>query len=139
MDSHQTLIRVRYAETDQMGIAHHAIYYVWMEVARVELCEVLGFRYRDMERDGILMPVVETTCRYASSAKFDDTVAIDTKLAGVNSRMVRFSYHLSVNGRPVATGATRHVFLNREMKPTRLPRRYYPLFGLDLAAQPAVR
>src|SRR5664279_1197320 len=103
MDPHTTQIRVRYAETDQMGIVHHKNYYVWMEVARVELCQASGLRYRDLERDhGVLLAVVESSCRYASSARFDDEVVIVARISDFNSRMVRFCYNMSVDGHPIA-------------------------------------
>jgi acyl-CoA thioester hydrolase len=131
MEPHTTRIRVRYAETDQMGIVHHSNYYVWMEVARVELCESLGFRYRDMERNyGVGLAVVESKCRYAGSARFDDEVMIETRISDASARMVRFSYDMSVAGRPIAAGETRHVFVSKAMKPTRVPPQYRVFFGL---------
>jgi acyl-CoA thioester hydrolase len=130
MDLHRTSVRVRYAETDQMGVVYHANYYVWMEVARVELCDSLGFRYRDMEKDGVMMAVVESTCRYVGAARFDDTVVIESRVAEANSRSVLFTYDLSVDGRPIASGTTRHLYLNSEFRPIRLPARYHSLFGL---------
>ena len=131
MEPHSTRIRVRYVETDQMGIVHHANYYIWMEVARVEYCQAMGFRYRDLETDhGVLLAVVESRCRYAGSARFDDEVVIKTRIADANTRMVRFDYAMSIDGRPVASGETRHVFLNRQLKPTRVPVEYRGLFGL---------
>ena len=131
MAPHTTRIRVRYAETDQMGIVHHKNYYVWMEVARVELCQALGFRYRDMERNhGILLAVVESSCRYAGSARFDDEVVVHTRIADASARMVRFSYEMSVEGKPIASGETRHIFLNRLLKPTRIPEDYREFFSL---------
>ena len=73
--SHLTRIRVRYAETDQMGVVYYANYLVWMEVARVEYCSAIGFRYKDMEmEDGVLLAVVEAQCRYHSPARFDEEV-----------------------------------------------------------------
>jgi acyl-CoA thioester hydrolase len=114
-----------------MRIVHHSNYYVWMEVARVEWCESHGFRYRDMEsEDGVLLAVVETKCRYASSARFDDEVVIKTRVAAATSRMVTFHYEMFVEGRPIATGETRHIFLNRELRPTHAPAMYRPMFGL---------
>src|SRR5258708_3369655 len=78
--THETRIRVRYSETDQMGIVYYANYLVWMEVARVEYCQAIGFRYRDMElEDGIVLAVVESNCRYISPARFDDEVIIQTQ------------------------------------------------------------
>ena len=132
MQPHTTRIRVRYAETDQMGIVHHANYYVWMEVARVELCEALGFRYRDLERDhGVMLAVVESKCRYAGSATFDDEVTIVTHVSSASPRMIAFTYELSLEGHPIASGETRHVFINRDLKPTRVPAPYRRFFGLD--------
>jgi len=114
-----------------MGIVHHKNYYVWMEVARVELCKAAGFRYRDLERDhGVFLAVVESRCRYAGSARFDDDVVIETHISEASTRMVRFSYEMFVEGRAIASGETRHVFLNRELKPTRVPTEYRSLFGL---------
>ena len=131
MEPHKARIRVRYVETDQMGIVHHSNYYVWMEVARVELCLARGFRYRDLERDhGVLLAVVESRCRYAGSAHFDDEVLVETRISGANSRMVRFCYEMSVEGHSIASGETRHIFLNRELKPTRVPAEYRVLFGM---------
>ena len=129
--SGQARVRVRYAETDQMGIAHHKNYYVWMEVARVEWCRAMGFNYRDLEQnEGVLLAVVESRCRYSSSARFDDEVVIQTQISEVTSRMVTFTYDMSVDGRPVASGETRHIFLNRNLRPTHVPASYRPLFGL---------
>ena len=131
MEPHCTRVRARYAETDQMGVVHHANYYIWMEVARVELCQAIGFRYRDMEnKHGVLLSVVESSCRYAGSARFDDEVLIVTRLAHANSRVISFAYDMSVDGRHIASGETKHVCLNRELKPTRLPAEYRPYFGL---------
>src|SRR6516165_10480026 len=103
MEPHITRIRVRYAETDQMGIVHHKNYFVWMEAARVELCEAMGFRYCDMERNGVLLAVIESSCRYAGSAHFDEEVVIETRIAEANARMVTFSYTMFVDGRAIAS------------------------------------
>jgi acyl-CoA thioester hydrolase len=132
MEPHSTIVRARYAETDQMGIVHHANYYVWMEVARVDLCQALGFRYRDMEfNHGVLLAVVESRCRYASSARFDDEVVIKTRMSNASARMITFLYDMSVDGRPIASGETRHIFLNRKLKPTHVPTQYRIFFGLS--------
>ena len=132
MRAHDTRIRVRYAETDQMGVVYYANYLVWMEVGRVELCKALGFNYRDMEiESGVFLAVAEASCRYSSPARFDDEVVIRTWVAEAGSRMVRFQYQMSAgDGRKLAAGETKHVFLDRGMKPCRMPERYRPLFGL---------
>ena len=129
----ETRIRVRYAETDQMGVVYYANYLVWMEVGRVELCKACGFNYRDMEReDGILLAVAEANCRYASPARFDDEVIVKTWIEQAGTRMVKFAYEmrLAADDRKVATGYTRHVFLTREMRPARLPVKYHGMFGV---------
>lgn len=129
----ETRIRVRYAETDQMGVVYYANYLIWMEVGRVELCRVCGFNYRDMEReDGILLAVAEANCRYAFPARYDDEVIVRTWIAEAGGRMVKFAYEmrLAVDDRKLATGYTSHIFLTREMRPTRLPAKYQALFGL---------
>lgn len=114
-----------------MGVIYHANYYVWMEVARVELCSSLGFSYRDMEqKNGVLLAVVEARCRYVSPVRFDDEVTITTTIPNANARMVTFSYDMFVDDRQVACGETRHIFLNRLLKPTRIPEQYRPLFDL---------
>jgi len=133
MSSHLTRIRVRYAETDQMGVVYYANYLVWMEVGRVELCKALGFRYRDMElEDGVLLAVVEAQCRYLYPARFDQEVILETRIAEASSRLVGFAYEMRLadNNRKLATGSTRHVFCNREMKPVRLPGKYRAAFGI---------
>ncbi len=133
MTVHQTRLRVRYAETDQMGVVYYANYLVWMEVARVEFCKTLGFRYKDMElEDGVLLAVVEAQCRYLYPARFDEEVIVDTRIAEANSRFVSFGYEMRLADadRKVATGSTRHIFCNREMKPARLPEKYRAAFGI---------
>jgi acyl-CoA thioester hydrolase len=131
--STETRLRVRYAETDQMGVVYYANHYVWMEVARVELCKACGFNYRDMEReDGIFLAVAESGCRYRAPARFDDEVIVRTWIAEANIRTVTFQYEMRLadGDRPLATGHTRHVFVNREMRITRLPAKYHALFGI---------
>ena len=91
MTTVETRLRVRYAETDQMGIVYYANYLVWMEVARVEWCRARGFAYRDMEReDGAMLVVAEAHCRYLAPALFDDEVIIETRVAEAGTRLIRF-------------------------------------------------
>ncbi len=126
-------LRVRYAETDQMGVAYYANYLIWMEVGRVEYCKALGFRYRDMETDdGILLAVVEAHCRYLHPARYDDEVIVKTWIEEATRRMVRFGYEMTLasDGRMLATGETKRIFCTRDMKPARLPAKYWPIFGL---------
>src|SRR5262249_46938332 len=100
---------------------------------RVDLCKSRGFDYRDMERDdGIFLAVAEATCRYRHPARFDDEVIIRTSIGEAGSRMVTFHYEMRAvgSGRLLASGATRHIFLNRDLQVTRLPGKYHALFGL---------
>jgi acyl-CoA thioester hydrolase len=113
-----------------MGIVYHANYLVWMEVARVEYCKAIGFHYQDMEHDGVLLAVCESHCRYLSPARFDEEVSIATTIPDVNRRFVTFDYEMTCGGRRLCTGQTRHVFLNRTLRPTRLPTKYAALFGI---------
>ncbi len=131
--SHEARVRVRYAETDQMGVAYYANYLIWMEVGRVEYCNALGFRYREMETDdGVLLAVVEAHCRYLYPARYDDEVIIATWIEKATPRLVIFGYDMkrSGDGRSLATGETKHIFCSRDMKPARLPAKYRGLFGL---------
>ena len=131
MSPNITTVRVRYAETDQMGVVYYANYYVWMEVARVEYCRAVGFHYKDMETDGILLAVAESHCRYVSPARFDDQVTILTSVSDANRRFVTFDYEMSIDSRRLAVGQTRHVFLGRDLRPARLPDKYAALFGIE--------
>ncbi len=133
MNVSETRIRVRYAETDQMGIVYYANYIVWMEVGRVEFCKSVGFSYQKMEEeDGVFLAVAEAQCRYAYPARFDQEVIIKTWLADAHPRMVSFAYEmrLAESDRLVATGETKHVFCGRDLRPLRLPEKYRAHFGL---------
>jgi acyl-CoA thioester hydrolase len=115
-----------------MGVAYHANYIVWMEVARTDLCKSLGFRYKEMEaEDGVLLAVTEAHCRYLSAARYDDEVEITASVSEANRRFVSFDYEMRCGERKVATGQTKHIFLNREFRPMRLPDKFAPLFGIE--------
>jgi acyl-CoA thioester hydrolase len=127
-------LRVRYAETDQMGVVYHANYLVWMEMGRVELCRSMGVRYRDMEQqDGVLLTVVEARCRYQAPARYDDEVVVKTTVARSTSRLIEFEYLIesAETGQKLATGSTTHVFCGRELRPCRLPEKYWQAFGVE--------
>jgi acyl-CoA thioester hydrolase len=99
----------------------------------VDLCKACGFNYRDMEReDGVLLAVAASECRYLYPARFDDEVIVKTWIADANPRLAVFQYELRLadSDRLLATGTTRHVFLSRDMRPTRLPAKYHAMFGI---------
>src|SRR5206468_5926405 len=115
---HRTGFRVRYAETDQMGIVYHANYLVWMEIGRVELVRSRGLNYKDLEAtEGIFLGVVEATCRYQFPARYDQEIVVETEIVTANARMVEFSYRILVAGseKLLARASTKHLWLNREL------------------------
>ena len=121
---HETQVRVRYAETDQMGIVHNANYLVWFEVGRSELCRAKGFSYKEMEeQDNALMVVAESYCRYKSPAYYEDVLTIRTKIGEVRSRSLSFFYevHRASDDILIAEGETLHVVTDKDKKVRMLP------------------
>jgi acyl-CoA thioester hydrolase len=137
-DHVEARLRVRYAETDQMGIVYHANYLVWMEVGRVEYCRASGLRYRDLEAEGVLLAVVEAHCRYLSPAVYDEEVIVRTGIEEASQRLVQFAYQISSadDGRLLAEGFTRHVFCGRDRRARKLPEKYHLLFGVKACSEP---
>lgn len=126
-----TTIRVRYAETDQMGVVYHSNYFIWFEVGRVELCRALGFEYKLMEtEDDSFIVVAKAFCRYKRAARFDDVLRVRTRVAGSQRRTIRFSYEVfnQVSGELIATGETLHVICDRLGRPKSLPDKYRKYF-----------
>lgn len=124
-------IRVRYAETDQMGVVYHANHFVWFEVGRVEFFRQLGFSYKDMEQqDGCHIAVVDARCRYKAPARYDDEVVVRTQLKNARESMVHFAYELvrASDGLLLAEGETMHVVIDRELKKTPIPEKYMQIF-----------
>ena len=133
MNTSEIRCRVRYAETDQMGVVYHANYLVWMEMGRVELCRSLGVRYRDMEeQDGLLLAVAAAECRYMRPARYDDEVAVKTAVSRSTTRLLEFTYEvlLADTRELLCTGKTTHVFCDRDLRPCRLPEKYWNAFGV---------
>jgi len=134
----QTRIRVRYAETDQMGVVYYANFFIWFEVGRVELLRQLGFHYKQMEiDDDCHIPVVEANCRYKSPARYDDELLLETRVLGLRSSVIKFGYRLlrPEGEAPAATslaagttllaeGETTHVIVDRSMRKVPLPEKY---------------
>ena len=119
-------VRVRYAETDQMGVAYYANHLVWFELGRTELFRRRGYVYRELEeQEGYFLTVAEARCRYHSPARYDEVLTVRTRVEDVRTRLVAFSYEiLAEDGRKVATGETLHVVTDRQGKPCTLPERY---------------
>ena len=127
----ETRLRVRYAETDQMGVVYHSNHLIWFEIGRVELMRQLGFTYRDMERDDrCFIAVAEARCRYRAPIYYDDEVIVRTKLKSVRESVVHFSYELvrGENGELLAEGETTHIVTDSNMKIAVLPEKYLKVF-----------
>ncbi len=118
-------LRVRYADTDRMGVAYYANYFVWFEVGRTEWLRETGWSYRDMEQDGIGLPVIEAHCEYRQPARYDDELEIATRAALVSPVRIRFDYEVTraADGTLAALGHTVHAALDTAGKPCRLPDR----------------
>mgnify|MGYP005855165173 CR=1 FL=1 len=119
----ETQVRVRYAETDAMGIAHHTSYIVWFELGRVELLRQTGHNYVDVERSGHYFAVSELNVRYLAPARFDDLITIRTRISKMRSRTMTFEYELTLtdSGRLLVSGSTRHVCLDRDGNVATIP------------------
>ena len=125
--------RVRYAETDQMGMVYYANYLVWMEVGRTDFCRDCGFSYWDLEREEhAYLTVAEANCRYLAPARYDDEIFVETELSRLSSRIIEFSYRIKNGETLLAEGRTVHVVVGRDGKPRSLPERYRELLKLRL-------
>ena len=127
MDSHETEIRVRYAETDKMGIVHHSNYLIWFEFGRSEFCRARGFSYRDMEeKDNALLVVAEIYCRYKSPAFYEDVLTVRTSVGEIRSRSIRFIYEIfrKSDSTLIAEGETLHLITDENKKVRSLPDNY---------------
>jgi acyl-CoA thioester hydrolase len=127
----ETRIRVRYAETDQMGVVYHANHFIWFEVGRVELLRQLGFSYRDMEaKDGCFIAVVDARCRYKAPARYDDEIIVRTHIKNIRESLIHFGYELlrANDATLLAEGETTHIVTDLEMKPTTIPQKYVDAF-----------
>ncbi len=114
----ETKLKVRYIETDQMGIVHHSNYYAWFEVGRTEYITGIGMTYKEMEENNIMLPVVESSCRYKEGAKNEDILIIQTYMQELNRAKVVFNYNVvrEDDGKILASGSTTHVFVNEKFK-----------------------
>ena len=127
----ETRIRVRYAETDQMGVVYHSNHLIWFEVGRVELMRQMGFSYRDLERDeGRFIAVAEATCRYRAPIYYDEEVLVRTRLKTARESVVVFAYELvrAETGVLLAEGETTHIVTDSKMKVAALPDKYLNVF-----------
>ncbi|MBI3405375.1 MAG: acyl-CoA thioesterase [Acidobacteria bacterium] len=133
----ETTVRVRYAETDQLGVVYHSNFFVWFEVGRVEALRELGFSYRDMEKkDDCHIVVAKVNCNYKKPARYDDVVRLRTHISEVRSRTIKFEYEVfnDATGDLLADGETFHVICDKRGRPKTLPEKYRRLLNLSHAA-----
>lgn len=126
----KALIRVRYAETDQMNVVYHSNFIIWFEVGRVELLRQLGYTYKEMEADGLVLPVVEVRCRYKSPARYDDEITVRTIMRNLRGSLIQFGYELvrESDGTMVAEGESTHIVADLQLKRRTLPDKYFVPF-----------
>jgi acyl-CoA thioester hydrolase len=139
IEYHDATVRVRYSETDQMGVVYHANYLVWFEVGRVELIRALGVEYTRMEKeDDCHIVVADAHCRYQQSARYDEVLRIRTRIAESRNRIVKFSYEVfrDADGKLLATGETTHIICGSNGRPKLLPAKYRSVLRAVVAPQP---
>jgi acyl-CoA thioester hydrolase len=127
----ETRIRVRYAETDKMGVVYHANFIVWFEVGRVEMLRALGLRYRDMEReDDVHIAVADVKVRFKSPARYDDEILLRTRLKNVRNSVLHFAYDVlrAEDGTLLVEGETTHICVNSKFEKITLPEKYVTAF-----------
>lgn len=115
----ETSLKVRYVETDQMGVVHHSNYYHWFEVGRTEFITKTGMSYGEIERKGVLFPLIESSCQYKDGARYEDEVIIKTHIESIKGTRVTFCYEVirKEDNKLLAIGKTVHAFVNRDFKP----------------------
>ena len=139
IEHHDATVRVRYAETDQMGVVYHANYLVWFEVGRVELMRALGIEYKKMETDDDCHIVVaDVHCRFLRSALYDEVLRVRTRIAESRNRIVKFSYEVirDADGQLLATGDTTHVICGSNGRPKLLPVKYRRILTVNGVVHP---
>ncbi len=133
----ESKLRVRYAETDQMGVVYHANYYIWFEVGRSDYLRMFGMTYKDMEAQGIIMPVIENHCRYKQSAMYDDMLTVKTSIKELSPAKISFLYTLirDADGVILAEGETVHAFISSSKRPISIKKVNPALYELFLRAK----
>ena len=138
---HEATVRVRYAETDQMGVVYHANYLIWFEIGRTEFCRARGFAYKDMEEnDSAYLVVAESYCRYKAPAYYDDELLIRTHVTELRRRSVRFGYEIIrlSDGTIIAEGETGHVVTDRNSRVISMPEAYRAALSSKPLAPPRI-
>jgi acyl-CoA thioester hydrolase len=135
MLEHRCRIEVRYAETDMMGVVYHGSYLPWLEVARTALLAAEGLPYRELEKEGFFLPVIEVALRYRKPARYADTVEVHARITARPSLRLRVDYELWRGEELLAEGHTAHVFIDREGRPRRPPVAFATLIAKHFPAE----
>lgn len=123
-------IQVRYHETDQMGVVHHSNYIHWFEVGRTQLIKQLGYTYREVEENGLLLPVIDMTCQYKKPAKYDDIIEVRTTIAEYSGVRLTFAYAIYRGDECLVTGTTSHCWTTTSLRPVHLKKSWPHLHKL---------
>ncbi len=126
----ETKLTVRYVETDKMGIVHHSNYYPWFELARGDFIKKIGIKYSDMETLGIMMPLVESYCKYCEGAKYEDEIIVQTSIEELSAVKVIFNYNVirELDKKLLAKGKTTQTFIDKDFKIINLKKKYPDIF-----------
>lgn len=124
----ETTIRVRYVETDAMGFAHHSNYLAWFELARIEMLKTIDLSYKELEREGHFLPVLEASIKYKKPARFEDELTIVCHVREVPKLRIHIAYEVFRDGTLLSTGSTDHAFINKSGLPTRPPQHFVERF-----------
>lgn len=132
-------LRVRYVETDKMGVVYNSNYLIWFEIGRVELMRELGHSYHQMELDGFMLPIAKVTCRFKASATYDDQIRIHTSILRLRRSLIQFAYEVfrESDGTLLATGTSSHLVTGLDAQRRRLSDKYLLAFAAALAPTPA--
>ena len=125
-------VTVRYAETDQMGITHHAVYPVWYELSRTDFVKSLGFTYSQLEKMGVMTPLVELSCRYSGVSRYEDELLVECRVSALTPSRVEFSYRIFREGeeKPLNTGSTLHAWVDAQtFRPVNMKKRFPDLYA----------
>ncbi|SDL09993.1 acyl-CoA thioesterase [Natronincola ferrireducens] len=119
MRKSHSIIQVRYQETDQMGVVYHGNYFTWFEVGRTTFLKEMGYSYKQLEKENIMLPVVEVNCRYKEPAKYDDEIIIETSIKDLQGIRITFEYTIirKIDEKILAMGTTTHAFVNKDLRP----------------------
>ncbi len=128
----ETILTVRYAETDRMGIVHHSVYPVWFEAGRTDLIKLAGVRYSDLEKRGILLPLLSMKVIYKNYADYEDTITVTTSVKSLSYTRIVFEYKINKNKVPdiIASGETEHAFTDAGLRPFNLRKRNPDIYGV---------